>query len=161
MNQSSAKPDRSNSHSPGEEDTLGKPCLNNQDEYPDDAVLRRHLGGGKRAWDAFVALVRESYPSFSAEWRYYHDGKSWLYKVTNKKKTVCWVSVYPHLFKTTFYFPDRAEDLITASELKREYVDQFLHGKRYGKIRGVTVPIRKAADLNATKTLIDIKEQVR
>jgi len=45
--------------------------------------------------------------------------------------------------------------------LGKEYVDQFLHGKKYGKIRGVTVAIRKPADLKATKILIDIKEQVK
>ena len=140
---------------------MEKPCLNNKDEFPDDEVLSRSLGGVKRAWDSFVELITESYPSFSAEWRYYNDGKSWLYKVTEKKKTICWVSVCDHLFKTTFYFPDRAQDFITASKLKKEYIDQFVHGKRYGKIRGVTAVIKRRVDLNATRILIDIKEQVK
>ncbi|OHB67819.1 MAG: hypothetical protein A2Y76_12175 [Planctomycetes bacterium RBG_13_60_9] len=135
--------------------------MNNKDEYPEDEVLSRCLGDAKRAWDSFMQLIKESYPSFSGEWRYYNDGKSWLYKVTNKKKTVCWVSVCVGLFKTAFYFPDRAEDFIAASKLKKEYVDQFVHGRRYGKIRGVTVVIKKGADLNATKILIDIKERVK
>jgi hypothetical protein len=139
---------------------MEKPCLNNKDEYPDDEVLSRHLGRVRRTWDSFIALIKD-YPSFSGEWRYYNDGKSWLYKVTRKKKTICWVSVYRDLFKTTFYFPDGAEELIVASRLKKEYVDQFTHGKRYGKIRGVTVAVKKPADLNATKMLIDIKEQVK
>ena len=60
-----------------------------------------------------------------------------------------------------FLLPDRAEEFITAGALGKEYVDQFLHGKKYGKIRGVTVAIRKPADLKATKILIDIKEQVK
>ncbi len=140
---------------------MEKPCLNNKDEFPDDEVLSRCLGDVKRSWDSFIELTRESYPAFSSEWRYYNDGKSWLYKVTKKKKTICWVSVYDHLFKTTFYFPDRAEDFIAASKLKKEYIDQFVHGKRYGKIRGVTVAIKKPADLNSTRILIDIKEQVK
>ncbi len=140
---------------------MDKPCLNDKAEHPDDEVLSRHLGQAKHAWDSFAELIRESYPLFSCEWRYYNDGKSWLYKITKKKKTVCWVAVFPGLFKTTFYFPDRAEELITASDLKKEYVDQFVHGKRYGKIRGVAVAVKKPADLRATKTLIDIKEQVK
>jgi hypothetical protein len=140
---------------------MEKPCLNDKEEYPDDEVLARHLGRAKRAWDSFVGLIKKDYPSFSSEWRYYNDGKSWLYKVTKKKTTICWVSVYPHFFKTTFYFPDRAEDLITASGLEKDYIDQFIHGKRYGKIRGVTVAIKRLADLNATKTLIGIKGRVK
>jgi hypothetical protein len=140
---------------------MEKPCLNDKDQYPDDEVLSRCLGKVKATWDSFLALVRESYPAFSVEWRYYADGKSWLYKVTKKKKTICWVSVYVNGFKTAFYFPDRAEDLIAASKLKKEYVDQFVHGKRYGKIRGVTVIVKKPADLKAIRTLIDIKEQLK
>ena len=95
-----------------------KPCLNDKDEYPDDEVLSRCLGKVKPAWDSFVALLDENYPSFSAEWRYYKDGNNWLCKVAKKKKTVCWVSVWINAFKATFYFPDRAEDPIVTSKLK-------------------------------------------
>ena len=140
---------------------MEKPCLDDPDEYPNDAVLSRALGKAKPAWDALMGLIADRYPSFSGEWRYYRDGKSWLYKLTKKKKTICWVSVYPHAFKTGFYFPDRAEGLITAARLQDQYVDQFIHGKRYGKIRGITVAIARLSDLDAAKTLMEIKEQVK
>ena len=140
---------------------MEKPCLNNKDEYPDDAVLSRYLGAVKNTWDSFSKFLQESYPSFSGEWRYYNDGKSWLYKLTKKKKTICWISVYQNMFKTTFYFPDRAEELITTSKLKKEYIDGFINGKKYGKIRGISVNIKNPADLDATKTLIEIKEQLK
>ena len=138
-----------------------KPCLNDKDQFPDDEVLSRSLGEVKSVWDSFIGLLNERYPAFSAEWRYYRDGKSWLYKVTKKKKTVCWVSVSPNAFKATFYFPDRAEDPIVTSTLRKEYVEQFLHGKRYGRIRGVTVTVKKSSDLASIKKLIAIKEQLK
>ena len=138
-----------------------KPCLNDRDEFPDNEVLSRYLGKVKPVWDTFLALLDESYPSFSAEWRYYRDGNNWLYKVTKKTKTVCWVSVWANAFKATFYFADRAEEPIVTSTLKEEYVEQFLHGKRYGKIRGVTVTVKKSSDLASIKKLIAIKEQLK
>ena len=140
---------------------MEKPCLNDKDEYPDDEVLSRYLGKVKSIWDSFIDFINESHPSFSMEWRYYRDGKSWLNKITKKKKTICWVSLYPNKFKTTFYFPDKAEELITASKLRKAYIDQFINGKRYGKTRGLTVEIKKSTDLNTTKTLIGIKEQLK
>jgi hypothetical protein len=140
---------------------MEKPCLNNEEEYPSDEVLLRVLGRTKRTWDAFMAMISQHYPSFSGEWRYYNDGKSWLYKLTTKKKTVCWVSVWPQAFKTAFYFSDKAEGLITEGRLEGQYVDQFVHGKKYGKIRGIVVTLTKIADLDAVKALIEIKEQVR
>ncbi len=139
---------------------MEKPCLNDKNEYPSDKVLSRALGKAKDAWDSFMDFLDESYPTFSSQWRYYNDGKSWLYKVTKKKKTVCWVSVYPGMFSTTFYFPERAEDLIKKSKLGKKYVDQFVN-RRYGKIRGITVKIKKSADFKAIKKLIEIKEQFK
>ncbi len=61
----------------------------------------------------------------------------------------------------TFYFSDKAEELIASSKLKKEYIDQFTLGQRCGKIRGVTVTVKKATDLKAIRTLIDIKEQLK
>ncbi len=140
---------------------MEKPCLKDENEYPDDEVLSSYLGKVKNTWDSFIELLAEDYPLFSGEWRYYKDGHNWLFKITKKKKTICWVSVFNKKFKTTFYFSDKAEELITASKLKKEFIDQFVHGKRYGKIRGLTVEIKKSTDLNTTKTLIGIKEQLK
>ena len=140
---------------------MEKPITNDKDEYPDDEVLSRYLGNAKNTWDSFIDLIDEVYPSFSGEWRYYNDGKNWLYKLTKKKKTICWISVYHNMFKTTFYFSDKAEDLIANSKLKNDYKDQLIHGKRYGKIKGVTVEIKKSPDLIAIKSLIEIKQQLK
>jgi hypothetical protein len=137
------------------------PCLKDKDEYPDDQVLIRYLGEVKKVWDIFIDLIKENYPSYSTEWRYYNDGKSWLFKITKKKKTICWVSVYNKMFKTTFYLNDRAENFVRQSKLDQEYKDQFIQGKRYGKIRGLTVAIREPGDLETTKLLIEIKEKIK
>ncbi len=137
------------------------PCLNDKTEYPDDSVLERHLGNAKEAWDSFGGFLEDNYPEYSGEWRYYNDGKSWLYKITRKSRTICWVSVYPGKFTTTFYFPDRAESLIVNSTLRKKYIEQFVTARRYGKTRGLTVDVRKIADLSSTKKLIAIKEDFR
>ncbi|MDO9577467.1 MAG: DUF3788 family protein [Candidatus Cloacimonadales bacterium] len=140
---------------------MEKPCLIDKNEYPNDEVLSLYLGKTKTIWDSFLDFIKVEYPAFSTEWHYYNDGKSWLFKITKKKKTICWVSICEKMFRTTFYFPDRVEDLLTNSKLKQEYIDRFLNGKRYGKIREVTVEIRKAADLEMTKILIEIKEKLK
>ena len=140
---------------------MEEPCLTDKSAYPDDPVLKRHLGEAKNAWDAFAAFLASDFPHYSAEWRYYNDGKSWLYKITKKSKTICWVAIQPGKFTTTFYFPDRAESLIANSTLRKKYKEQFVNARRFGKTRGLTVDIRKAADLSTTKKLIAIKEEFK
>ena len=83
-----------------------------------------------------------------------------VFKITKKKKTICWVSIYQNKFKTAFYFSEKAEELITKSKLEKEYISQF-HEKKFGKIRGIIVDIKEPADLNTTKALIEIKEQLK
>lgn len=140
---------------------MEKPCLANENEYPDDDILSSYLGETKTAWDSFIDLLKNNYPLFTSEWRYYNDGKNWLFKVTKKKKTICWVSVFENKFITTFYFSDKAEELIKQSTLSEQFVDQFINGKKYGKIRGITVEIKKETDLDETRTLIGLKEKLK
>ena len=139
---------------------MEKPCLHDENEYPDDGVLSRYLGKAKNTWDLFLNFINENYPTFSGEWRYYKDGKNWLYKITKKKRTICWVSIYQNKFKTGFYFSEKAEEFITGSKLKKEYVNQF-YEKKYGKIRGITIEIKAPTDLNPVKMLIEIKENLK
>lgn len=136
-------------------------CLKNKDEYPEDTVLTRCLGEAKHAWDTFMEILKTEFPLIQSDWRYYKDGKSWLCKVTKKKKTICWVGVFENMFKTTFYLTDKAADLISGSQLDQKYKDQFKNGKYYGKIKGVSIEVRKPADLEMTKILIGIKEQMK
>jgi hypothetical protein len=140
---------------------MEKPCLNDENEYPDDAVLERHLGTVKTVWDMFVESLQNNYQSVAGEWRYYNDGKNWLFKVPKKKKTLCWVAVFEGFFKVGCYFSDKAEPLIIDSSLPQEYKDQFLTGKRYGKIRAVNVTVTGASALDAVGTLLGIKEGLK
>jgi len=140
---------------------MERPCLNNKNEHPDDVVLAHHLGNTKTVWDGFIALLGREYPAITGEWRFYNDGQSWLFKVTRKQGTVCWVSVWDGFFKATFYFSDKAADLISASTLDQAYKTQFTDGKHYGKIRGITVELKTLNDLEAVRQLIAVKLKVK
>jgi hypothetical protein len=132
-------------------------CLNDQKIYPDDDVLAQVLGKTKASWDALGTLLKTDYPLASAEWRYYRDGKSWLCKVTQKKKTLCWLSVHKGFFRTTFYFGDKVESAIVQSQLSETIKDEWLHRERIGKIRPISLSIRKRADLKTVQALLEIK----
>lgn len=138
-----------------------KPSLKDPEQYPDDEVLGSYLGPAKSVWDAFMDMIKNDHPLYTPEWRYYKDGGNWLCKVIKKKKTICWVSVWDGFFKTTFYFGDKAEPLILESDLDQAYKDLFVNGKHYGKIRGITVEVREAADLVHTEKLMGIKEKLK
>ncbi|MCG8696629.1 MAG: DUF3788 domain-containing protein [Bacteroidales bacterium] len=138
---------------------MDEPILKKEEEYPDNAVLEKYLKDTKPVWDFFIEMVNTR--DYTSEWRFYKDGYNWLFKVTKKKKTICWAAVFDGYFKNTFYFGAKAEEMIVNSSLAPEYTDQFLHGKRWGKIRGITVDIRNPDSLETSKILMDIREKLK
>jgi hypothetical protein len=140
---------------------MDRPSLNDPAVFPDDAVLARRLAAAKAAWDAFMALLKNDYPLITAEWRYYNDGKSWLFKVTQKKKTVCWVAVWDKFFSASFYLNAKAEDLVRASSLDQPLKDGFLGPDKNSRFRAIRAEVRKKSDLKAIKELIGIKLKLK
>ena len=131
--------------------------LINQNEQPTEDIIFSHIGRTKKHWKLLFELIDQNYPELNQEWRYYKDGKSWLMKVTKKKNTIFWLSVIKKKFKITFYFTDKAEELINSSKISSELKKQFEGAKYYNKIRGLTITFSKLADIDYAKILIDIK----
>ena len=137
-----------------------EPVLNDPDQYPTEEVIYSCIGKKKTLWVSFFDALHERHPDFSQEWRYYNDGKSWLMKVTRKSKTIFWLSVGKSAFQITFYFSDKAEELIKQSDIPDDLKEEFLNGRRYGKIRGLTIVFRKKKDIEHAESLIAIRLKV-
>jgi hypothetical protein len=137
--------------------SVEKPILKDPDQYPTEEVIYSCIGKRKALWISFFDTLHEHHPDFLEEWRYYNDGKNWLMKVTWKSKTIFWLSVWKNAFKITFYFSDKAEELINQSDIPDDLKEEFKNGKRYGKIRGLTIVFRKKKDIEYADSLIAIR----
>jgi hypothetical protein len=135
--------------------------LSDAGQYPSEEIIFSHLGKSHAQWIALFNYIHEARPDFSEEWRYYRDGKSWLLKVTCKKKTIFWLSIVKGAFRTTFYFTDKANEDILSSSLSEDLKEKFLDGKQYGKIRGVTIVHTKKQNVEDAKILISIKLRMK
>ena len=130
-------------------------CLDDPNVFPTDEVLARHLGRRAPLWRAFTDLVAAE-PALALEWRFYNDGKRWLGKVTRKKKAVCWVSVWPGMFKVTFYFGSRNDAAVAkvpiAPGLKRAFTAS--KGKTF---RGLPVEVKSKSALQDVAQLLRLR----
>ena len=131
--------------------------LSDKNRFPAEEVIYSQIGKSKKIWDEFFQYIRSKHPEFSEQWRYYNDGKSWLMKVVKKSKTIFWLSVIKNGFRITFFFTDKAEQLIKESSLSEEIKEGFKNGKRFGKIRPVTLVMQNEKNLKFAKELISIK----
>ena len=135
--------------------------LSDANEVPTEKVIFSHIGKTKPLWISLFEHIHKNYPEFAEEWRYYRDGKSWLMKVTQKKKTIFWLGVIEGAFRTTFYFTDKAEEALMSSDLSEELKEKFQGAHQSGKIRGATVVYATKKDVEDAKILIGIKLQMK
>jgi hypothetical protein len=101
--------------------------------------------------------LQQDHPDFSAQWRYYPDGKSWLLKVSRKSRTIFWLSIVEGSFRTTFYFTERAAQAISRSSLSDDLKRQYRSGKSHGKLCGLTILYKNKQDVEYARQLIAIK----
>ncbi len=140
---------------------MDTPILGEKSQFPTDEVIFCHIGKSKPLWLALFQYLDKERPGFTQEWRYYNDGKSWLMKVQQKKKTVFWLSILKGSFRTTFYIHERAMKIVQGSTISGELKEQFRTGKNFGRLRGVTVVYRNKKDVEFAKELIRIKLSIK
>ena len=142
----------------GQSDQL---MLPDKDIRPTDDVIFSIMGDKKSLWLDIMNHLEKTGKGFSGVWNWYNDGKQWLFKMSLKKTTIFWSALYGDTFKITFYFGDKAEGLILASDLPAEIKDEYMYGKRFGKIRAVSLKVKNLEDVDLVKRLVEIKQKIR
>ncbi len=135
--------------------------LTNKEQFPTEEVIFSHIGKSKPLWTSWFEFLHMEHPDLSPQWRYYNDGKSWLMKMTRKAKTVFWLGVIKDSFRITCYFTDRATNDILSSSLSARRKQEYRQGKKFGKIRGITVTFRSTRDVKDAKALLSLKLAAR
>jgi len=128
---------------------------------PDEKLIFSRIGDKKKLWQTIMTFISDNYEEMEGSWRYYNDGKQWLFKMVQKKKTIFWSTVLESAFRITFYFGGKAEAVIVASDLSEKSKQQYLTGQRYGKIRAITTLVNDMSDVSEVKKLIAIKVKLK
>lgn len=131
--------------------------LNDPNVFPTAEVLEKVLGELQPVIMEFLNTVESEDYKLNPEWRYYKDGKAWLCKITHKKKTVAWLSVWSDCFKVAFYFTEKSgggiPDLNISDSLKEFYINH----KPIGKLRPLVAETRLKSQLSDIYTLLKYK----
>lgn len=117
--------------------------LNNPDLYPDERVLNEALSeNGLNFYNKLLKTITlKSGMGLTCEWHYYKDGKSWLCKVVNKKRTIFWLSVWEGYFKVSFYFTEKHKEGIESLPISESAKNQFIASKPIGKLIPLTIDV--------------------
>jgi hypothetical protein len=136
---------------------LSKAQLTDPSIKPDDEIIKSIVGRKIDLWKSVLSHAEENYKEVSGSWNYYKDGKQWLFRFVQKKKTLFWAAVFEKSFRITFYFGDKAESLVLDSDLPETMKEGFRNAKRFGSIRPVSVVLSEKKDVENVIKLISLK----
>ena len=128
---------------------------------PNKELVFSMIGDKRFYWMSIMEHLYQHHKDISEVWRFYNDGKSWLFRTLKKKNTIFWVAVLKDTFRVGFYFGDKAEPMILQSDLPESIKDDFKIAKRYNTIRAISVTMNDAADVDTVIKLIELKLKIK
>ena len=131
--------------------------LTDPEVFPSAEVLEKALGKTYPVLKEFLETMESDAFNFTPEWRYYRDGNSWLCKITFKKKTVVWVSVWSDCFRAALYFTEKTGEGIPDLKIDDSIKEDYLGHKPVGKLKPVVIELRNKSQLQDLYTLLRYK----
>ena len=130
--------------------------LKNSELYPDERYLEEILQ--TELFNTYLAFTRTLADiGLAWEWRYYNDGKAWLFKVTFKKKTVAWVSLWADFIKAGFYITEKNREGILSLDISQSFKDSFSSAKPIGKLLPLTLELATQDSLKTFEIIAKYK----
>lgn len=135
--------------------------LRNPEEFPSESVLKGALGEVYDALESFIGTVTGAEYGLTAEWKFYNDGKAWLYKATHRKKTILWLSVWDGFFRASFFFAEKNLDAISASDIPKTVKDEFAGMKPIGRLLPMIFDVTGKEQLDDLLAVVRFKKGLK
>jgi hypothetical protein len=134
--------------------------LRNPEQEPGDRLFREILSEQLyQTYEELLKIVSEM--GLSYEWRFYNDGKAWLCKITHKKKTVAWLSLWENTFKTGFYFTEKTSAGIMSLDVDDKIKSSFSQNKPIGKLFPLALEINRKNKLDDFRKIAAYKMSLK
>lgn len=137
-----------------------KQLLRDPEQVPDDKLFKHILD--KSSYEILGKIAEILIESgLTLEWRYYKDGKAWLGKVTNRNKTILWLSVWDESIKTSFYFTEKSRSGVLNLDIDSSVKSSVAFVKPIGKLIPLVLEMKNEEELKGLKSIIDYKKKLR
>lgn len=135
--------------------------LGNPEVYPSEAVLKQVLGNSFVAYAAMIKAISAEEFKLTTEWRFYKDGQQWLCKVSAKKKTVFWISVWEAYFKAGFYFSEKTRLGVEELAINEAIKVNFRETTAIGKLFPLVMDISREEQIADLMKIVDYKRRLK
>lgn len=135
--------------------------LREKESEPTPEVLENVMG--KDLFMIYQELIEIFTHEFSLEpqWHFYNNGKSWLCKVIDKKKTILWLSVWDKFIKTGFYFTEKTGKGVLELAIDDQIKKVFEQAKPIGKLIPLAFEIVHPTQIKDLKEVLKYKKGLK
>ncbi|MCL2804386.1 MAG: DUF3788 domain-containing protein [Treponema sp.] len=126
---------------------------------PNKNTLEEALGKKHDLFMEFTDKLKEQ--NLIIEWNYYNDGKSWLGKLLNKKKNLCWISIWDTGFKVTVFFTEKTISGFYELKIDEQIKNTAKNTKQTGKLMPVILSVGSKKHLNDCLKILEYKKQLK
>jgi hypothetical protein len=130
--------------------------LREQEIFPSKEVLKEALGKVYNVLEELETRLAQDEFALTFAWHYYRDSKAWLCKVSHKKKTVFWLSVWDGFFKISFFFLERHMKGISALKINE---NNFTIEKEWGKMIPLIFNINSKKQFSDLLKMVELKKK--
>ena len=135
--------------------------LRDQQIFPTEEVLESALGDSYSAYEDLIKTITDTRYGLVPQWNYYKDGKAWLCKVSHKKKTIFWLSVWDKFFKTTFYFTEKTGTGVATLDIEERIKESFSSSKSIGRLIPLTLHITGKEQVKDVLKIVEYKKNLK
>lgn len=135
--------------------------LTDPNVHPNDELVFSIIGENSIYWQQIIDYLYENHFDITEEWRFYNDGKSWLYRTLRKKKTIYWIGVLKDTFRVSFWLSEKALPMIEGSDLPERIKEEYRNAKPFNHSRCVTVIMGSDEEFENVLKLIELKLKIK
>lgn len=135
--------------------------LRDQALFPTRTVLNNALNDVYSIYVTLMNTITQTEYGLTHEWRFYNDGKSWLCKVSHKKKTVFWLSAWKGYIQIGFYFTEKHIETIATLDINEKIKNDFLQTKPIGKLLPMIFKISQEEQLADLLQVVKLKKSLK
>ena len=128
---------------------------------PTDELIFSIIGENSIYWKQMIGYLYDNHSEISEQWRFYNDGKSWLYRTLRKKTTIYWIVVQKGTFRVSFWLSEKALPMIEASDIPESMKEEYRNSKPFNHSRCITVVMGSPEDFENVVKLIELKLKIK
>jgi hypothetical protein len=132
-------------------------AFDDKTHIPEPAELAAKLGRSARYWDALIADFEQTYAPLARDWSFSGAKYGWSLRLKQKKRAVVYLAPGEGQFLASFALGEKAVAALQGADLPAKVVEIVDTVPRYAEGRGVRIPVRTKADLQAVKTIAAAK----